>query len=223
MKPRNKNKKTDLVIIGTGGHAVSVANIALASGHRINCFVDERKNNLKLLNYKIISNIEQLENFEDFYYAIAVGDNFIRENLFVEMSNKYPNLNFPILIHPTATISLFVNIDKGTIVMPKSFIGPNSNVGKFCLINTQASIDHDCNMLDFSSLAPAVVTGGNVEIGIRSAISIGAVIKNNIKIGNDSVVGANSYLNIDLPNNKVSYGSPAKQIRDRFIGEKYLS
>jgi acetyltransferase-like isoleucine patch superfamily enzyme len=106
--------------------------------------------------------------------------------------------------------------------MPNAVIGPNTKVGKFCLINTQASIDHDCVMLDYSSLAPSSVTGGTVQIGIRSALSIGATIKHGLKIGNDCVVGANSYLNKDLPNNQVAYGTPAKQVRTRNIGDSYL-
>jgi acetyltransferase-like isoleucine patch superfamily enzyme len=77
-------------------------------------------------------------------------------------------------------------------------------------------------MLDFSSLAPAAVTGGTVQIGLRSAISIGATIKHGLKIGDDSVVGANSYLNIDLPSNQIAYGTPAKSVRTRKIGDSYL-
>jgi acetyltransferase-like isoleucine patch superfamily enzyme len=106
--------------------------------------------------------------------------------------------------------------------MPKACIGPNSKIGKFCLINTQSSIDHDCVMFDYSSLAPSAVTGGSVAIGPRSAISIGAKIKHGLKIGKDSIVGANSYLNKDLPNNQVAYGTPAKQVRARSIGDLYL-
>jgi UDP-3-O-[3-hydroxymyristoyl] glucosamine N-acyltransferase len=65
--------------------------------------------------------------------------------------------------------------------MPNAVIGPNSKVGKFCIINTNASIDHDCLMQDYSSLAPRVVTGGDVVIGKRTSISIGATIRNKIK------------------------------------------
>ena len=106
--------------------------------------------------------------------------------------------------------------------MPKAVVGPNSKVGKFCLINTQASIDHDCLMLDYSSLAPAAVTGGTVKIGLRSAISIGAIIKHGLKIGGDCVIGAKSYLNKDLPNNQVYYEMPPKQTRARNSGDAYL-
>jgi serine acetyltransferase len=35
-------------------------------------------------------------------------------------------------------------------------------------------------------------------------------------------VGANSYLNKDLANNQVAYGTPAREIRDRNIFDAYL-
>jgi acetyltransferase-like isoleucine patch superfamily enzyme len=106
--------------------------------------------------------------------------------------------------------------------MPGSVIGPNSVVGKFCLLNTHSSIDHDCIMSDFSSLAPRATTGGNVKIGHRSAICIGATVKHGLSIGDDSVLGANSYLNFNLPSNKTSWGSPAKIIKERHPSDKYL-
>lgn len=212
-----------LVIVGAGGHAVSVANVALSAGYMIKHFVDRSKKGFDLLGFSIIGEIAELDNLEAYSFGIAVGDNTVRECIYNELRAKNSNLNFPALVHASATISSFTRIGEGTVVMPKAVIGPNSKVGKFCLINTQASIDHDCVMLDFSSLAPAAVTGGAVQIGMRSAISIGAIIKHGLNIGNDCVVGANSYLNKDLPNNQVAYGTPAKQVRTRNVGDAYLN
>ena len=211
-----------LVIFGAGGHAVSVANVALSAGYTIKHFVDKNKKGLDLLGYKIIGDLTELDNTNNFSFAIAVGDNAVRERIHKELVSANPSLHFPSLVHSSAVISFFTEIGDGAVVMPKAVIGPNSKVGKFCLINTQASIDHDCLMLDYSSLAPAAVTGGTVKIGLRSAISIGATIKHGLKIGDDSVVGANSYLNKDLPNNQVAYGTPAKQVRARNTGDAYL-
>ncbi len=211
-----------LVIIGAGGHAVSVANVALSAGFDIHCFVDNKAQSEHLLGYKVIKSIAEIRDRQDCSYAIGVGDNAIREKILKEMMELIPHATYPQLIHKSAEISFFTEIGDGTVVMPKAVIGPNSKVGKFCLINTQGSIDHDCVMLDYASLAPAAVTGGAVSIGLRTAISIGATIKHGIKIGNDCVVGANSYLNRDLPSNLVAYGTPAKQVRTRATGDAYL-
>ena len=163
-----------------------------------------------------------LGDLSSYSFGIAIGDNATRERIHNDLVSHYGELHFPPLIHASATISMFSNIDEGTVVMPNAVIGPNSAIGRFCIINTQASIDHDSEMMDFASLAPAATTGGTVLIGSRSAVSIGATIKHGVKIGSDSVVGANSYLNRDLVNNKIAYGTPAKPIRNRSIGDPYL-
>ena len=64
--------------------------------------------------------------------------------------------------------------------------------------------------------------GGNVKIGKFSAISLGANIMHNIEIGEHSVVGAGSLVNENINDLSVCYGVPAKFIRSRKIGEKYL-
>lgn len=211
-----------LVILGAGGHAVSVANVGISAGFKIAYFIDENKKQAQLLGYSILDNISNLKNITDFYFAIGVGDNASREVLRNKLQLIFPDAQFPCLIHSSAIISHFTHIGSGTVIMPNAVVGPNSQVGNFCLINTQSSLDHDCVMLDYSSLAPGVVTGGSVKIGLRSAISIGATIKHGIQIGNDCVLGSSSYLNKDLSNNQVAYGIPAKYVRSREIGESYL-
>ncbi|MFC7436649.1 acetyltransferase [Hydrogenophaga bisanensis] len=211
-----------LVVFGAGGHAVSVMNVALSAGYKVKHFIDERKQGSSLFGHNIIGNIAELNDLTAFNYAIAVGDNYLREKIYRELTKISSNLYFPPLIHSSAVISLFCEIGDGVVIMPKAVIGPNCKVGNFCLINTQSSIDHDCEMSDYSSLAPASATGGFVRIGLRSAISIGAVVKHGIRIGDDCVIGANSYLNKDLPNNLIAYGTPARQVRARNIGDPYL-
>ena len=217
-----KQKLNSIVIIGTGGHATSVLSVAISAGYTIKCFVDKNKKYLSFLGFNIINEISELESFGVYNFAIAIGDNSSRERIYTQLKKSYSNLNFPSLIHPAASICSFSSLGEGTVVMPKSVIGSKTKIGKFCLINTGSIIDHDCIMSDFCSLAPAAVTGGNVKIGMRSAISIGAVIKHGITIGNDCVIGANSFLNKDLPHNIVAYGVPARKVRNRNIGDSYL-
>ena len=78
-------------------------------------------------------------------------------------------------------------------------------------------------MKSFSSIAPRVAAGGNVKIGLRSAVSIGATIKHGIPVGDAAVIGANSYVNKSVDSNVVAYGSPCKFVRERIKGDPYLS
>lgn len=215
------SSRRPLIIIGAGGHAVSVANVALSIGYDLRHFVDRDKADRQLVGTSIIADLAMLGDLDQYSFAIAIGDNAVRERVQHQLCHER-QLDFPPLIHASSVVSSFSSVGMGSVVMPLSVIGPNTHVGAFCIVNTRASIDQDGEMEDYSSLAPGVTTGGNVRVGKRSAVSIGATIKHGVHIGNDTVIGANSYLHSSLGDHIVAYGSPARIIRARLPGEKYL-
>jgi sugar O-acyltransferase (sialic acid O-acetyltransferase NeuD family) len=210
-----------VVIFGAGGHAVSVANVVIASGAAIKCFVDQKKAGQELFGHKIIANAVSFSS-SDVYYAIAVADNSVRGKIFERIAVEIPKDRFINFIHPTASVGINAKLGYGNVVMPNATIGPRSVLEDFCIINTNASIDHDCIMESFSSMAPGAHAGGNVKLGLRSAISIGALVKHGIVVGNDAIVGAASYVNVNISGNSVVYGVPAKLVQQRRQGDLYL-
>ena len=106
--------------------------------------------------------------------------------------------------------------------MPLSVISCFATIEEGVIINTRSSADHDVVMRRFSSLAPGVSLGGYVEVGERSAISIGSSLIHDIKIGNDVVVGAGSTVLSEVTDNSVTYGTPARHIRYRKPSDSYL-
>tara|TARA_A100001011_G_scaffold379527_1_gene445656 strand:- start:27 stop:677 length:651 start_codon:yes stop_codon:yes gene_type:complete len=212
-----------IIIVGAGGHALSVANVALGNGMSVTAYVDDNKAGCELLGIQVITKQQCFKVHERANFAIAIGDNSIRERISHEYMSALPCAKFPSLIHHSAVIGINSKVGEGTVVMPQVNVGPNSTVDSFCIMNTLSSIDHDCEMKSYSSIAPGVVTGGNVRIGLRSAVSIGATIKHKIEIGDDAVIGANSYVNKTVDNNVFAYGNPCKFVRERVKGDAYLS
>jgi sugar O-acyltransferase (sialic acid O-acetyltransferase NeuD family) len=213
---------SQLVILGAGGHGVSAYSVALSAGFDVAKFVDPQRRGGKLLGTEIVGELSEISAEDGIQVFLAIGDNNSRFRVHEELLTRYPTLSFPKLIHASAVVSPFASIGDGTIVMPGSIVGPNTTIGRFCILNTRSAIDHDGAMADCSSLAPGVTTGGRVRIGLRSAISIGAIIKHDIVIGDDCVVGAGSYVNANLPGNCVAYGTPAKIVRSRSRVDRYL-
>lgn len=214
--------KPSIIIIGTGGHAVSIANVAHGSGMNVIAFVDDNKVGTNLLNIPVISSQQCINEHPTANLGVAIGDNAVRERVSNEYKTIMPNARFPALIHSSAVVGINTEVGEGTVVMPQVNIGPNCKVGEFCILNTSSSIDHDCEMDAFSSVAPRVVTGGNVKIGLGSAVSIGSTIKHGIIIGDDVVIGANSYVNKKVESSVLAYGSPFKFVRNRTKGDSYL-
>ena len=218
--------KKSLIIIGSSGHAKVVLDIfEKMNQHEIIGFIDKNKQNGEnVLGYPVLGDEEILNNHkaEVTQLFIAIGDNCTRQKVKDRINTHFPAFSFATAIHPSATIGKEVKIGQGTAIMAGAIINPCCNIGEFCLINTKASLDHDSVMNDFSSLAPGVTTGGNVEIGASSAIGIGASIMHGVKIGTEVVIGGHSFVNKHVDDFSVCYGVPAKLIRKRVVGEKYL-
>lgn len=217
-----------IVIIGASGHAKVIIDIVEREKRfTIAGLLDmSRKAGDALLGYPILGPEESLPEWQEVFGIkggiVAIGDNWIRKKVVEKIRRIDPNFQFVSSVHPHASIGKNVTIGEGTVVMAGAVINPDSKIGRFCILNTGSSLDHDGKMGDFSSLAPGVTTGGNVEIGAHSAVSLGAHIIHGIRIGAHSVIGAGATVLEDIPDYAVAYGVPARVVREREKGEKYL-
>lgn len=153
---------------------------------------------------------------------VAVGDNALRGRLAETVRTILPGLRFVTAVHPAAVVGRGATIGEGTVIMAGAVVNPGCSVGRFCIINTASSLDHDSRMDDFSSLAPGAVTGGNVRLGAYAAVCIGAVLKHGVAIGEHSVIGAGAVVLADIGPHKTAYGVPARVVRERAPGDRYL-
>lgn len=183
----------EILIIGKGNHAgVILDAIEPSKSIKSSYQVDEYSPDFSELN-----NPNQLA-------FIAIGNNEVRERI------SKMDFNFGLnIVHPAAVKTISHKCGKGIYFGANSFIGANSTVGNFTIINTGVILEHDCKVGEFSHLAPAVVTGGRVKIGSRTFIGMNSTIKNGVTIGNNCIIGQASNVICDIPDNTVWIGNPA--------------
>jgi sugar O-acyltransferase (sialic acid O-acetyltransferase NeuD family) len=217
-----------LAIVGSSGHAsVLLDTIELTKRYTVLGFLDDtaEKGTIRK-GYPVIGRLADAlmlcAQLSVNYAIIGVGDNWWRRKIFLDLKQAYPELILPIIKHPSAVIAASAEIGDGTAILAGSHIGPNSRIGKLCIVNTGSSLDHDCVMGDFGSIAPGAFTGGNVDIGECTAIGLGASISNRISIGSNTVVGTGAVVVRNLPDLVVAYGNPATVRRPRRADEPYL-
>jgi len=169
----NKIQNTSLLILGAGGHGRVVAETAELIGKwdRIS-FLDDNMNLSKVLDFDVIGKLNDFEKFRnEFDFAVvAIGDNMTRIQWLDRL--KCVGYRIPVIVHPQAIISKYAIVKEGTIVLPGAVVNTNSKIGRGCIINLNACVDHDC------------------EISEGVHISAGAVIRSMCKIGRLSVIGA---------------------------------
>jgi sugar O-acyltransferase (sialic acid O-acetyltransferase NeuD family) len=215
-------KKPSLVIIGAGGHASDIFNVATVLDYRVHAFIHDTKAGETHMDCPVLGSIQDLKRPENYAFAIAIGDNYTRKRYIEDIMLEYPDLNFPTLIHPKSDIGTLSQIGKGTIVMPYSIIGANTQIADFVVFNNRSFIAHDSKVNNYASLSPSVTTGGSVIIGEGTSICISATIREKTCIGDYTVIGGMSFVDKDIPSGVVAYGIPAKVIRERTPESTYL-
>jgi sugar O-acyltransferase (sialic acid O-acetyltransferase NeuD family) len=222
----------NIIIVGSSGQArtimdaVEKVNKYWDSYHIIGLIDDFRHVGEKTWDYQVLGRIEDLPRLMKRYSAtsivIAIGDNFSRWNIYEKIKQLCPAAIFPSIVHPGTFIARGVSIGEGTYVGAGSVVNNSAKIGKVCLVNAIASVGHDTVMEDFSSIASQSVLGAYGRIGFASVISMGVTILQRTNIGEHTIVGAGATVTKDLPPYVVAYGIPAKVIRDRKPGDKYL-
>lgn len=81
---------------------------------------------------------------------ISSESNSIRKTI----AEKLNSVNFTTAIHPSAVISPKSFVGVGSVVMQGAIIQSSAAVGRYCIINTAASVDHDCVVEDFVHISP---------------------------------------------------------------------
>ena len=220
-------RRRDILIFGAGGHGKVIIDIVEKQDkfHIIGMTDCKKKKGDVVYGYPIVGDINVLEQAE---YAqinegiVAIGDNWTREQLVSRISKIRPGFRFITAIHPSATIARGVEIGEGSVLMAGVIVNSDTFIGNHSIINTKSSVGHDCKISDYVTIGPGVTIGGEVRINTFTAISLGASIIHDIGVGANTVVGAGAVVVGNIGDGLVVCGVPAKMVRTRTYGEKYL-
>lgn len=197
-----------MLIYGASGHGKVIASCLIDAHQDIHGFFDDGISSSMFFEKKCFGKYDA-HVATDTKLVIAIGDNAIRSKVAQKVRHSYGTV-----IHPTAQVDQSVLIDEGTVVFHGAILQVSTQVGKHCIINTGASIDHDCLISDFVHIAPQVTLCGNIQVGKNTLIGANTVILPNLKIGENVIIGAGSVVTKDVPDNVVIAGNPAQIIRE---------
>lgn len=176
--------------------------------------------------YKIIGRVEDLLQLVADYNIhgglIAIGDNWSRYMVHQQVTSIIPDFVFVNAIHPSAVIGNTSKLGVGVVAMAGCIFNPRATIGDFTFFATGAQIEHDSNIREYASVSAGSITGGYVTLGKFSAITLGVTVVDRVEIGENTVIGAGSLVTKSMPANVLAYGSPAKIIRNRILGERFL-
>jgi sugar O-acyltransferase (sialic acid O-acetyltransferase NeuD family) len=203
-----------MVVAGAGGHALEVLDVLLEYSitEEVFFYDDVNPYNLIFKKYEVLKSMFEINQKTSgkFEFIIGVGSPANRKAIF-EKFTGLGGIYLP-LKSKTSIISAFsigINYD----AMKTCFIGPDTNIGKVCLINTGAQIHHEVELNEFSEVSPGAVVLGKVKIGANCSIGANATILPGVTIGSNVIIGSGSVVTKDVPDYSVAVGNPAKVIK----------
>ena len=75
---------------------------------------------------------------------IAIGDNSVRKKISATVSHDFGQV-----IHASAQVDRLTHLSPGIQVMPAAVINRGTAIGQHTIINSNATVEHDCKIGDF--------------------------------------------------------------------------
>ena len=133
------------------------------------------------------------KHFDDYdSFFVAIGRNEERSEIIEGLKNIIWILTLWFI---QAIVSKFSSLDVGICVMANATINPGTTI-KGVIVNTSASIDHDCLINKFAYFSNRTLSGG-VKVGEFTHLGSGTSVHPGITIGKNVKTGIGSrYLKI---------------------------
>lgn len=205
-----------LLIIGAGNVGGYISfNINEFPGFELLGFLDDNpdKHGKEYYGQMVHGPVSAIDDFisvgEPLYVAVGIANPVVKQKIATLLEGK--NIIFPSLIPNHTWLSQKVVIGRGVILYPGVSINYETVLEDFVIMNMNCAIGHNCHISAYSTLAPGVNLGGFTQIGTSTDIGIGTSTRQGIKIGSRVIVGGQTMVACDIPDNVKVKGVPAKE------------
>ncbi|GGG52927.1 acetyltransferase [Hymenobacter glacieicola] len=150
---------------------------------------------------------------EPLQVVVAVGNSRSRAAVVARLTS--PTLTFPTLIHPGVALEAEqqVQVGAGCIISQGCILTCDIVLGRHVLLNLGCTVGHDAVMEDFCSLMPHANVGGEAHLATGVYLGTNATVINQVRVGNNAIIGAGAVAVRDVPGNCTAVGVPAQVIK----------
>ncbi len=201
-----------VAIIGGGGFAKEVIEVARMNGHEI-VGIFARENSLE--RYPHLGYLDEMLTLRDRYDAVHIAVGAVNRQ---GMHNRREILEFlrrhdiPMisLVSPKADLGEGVSVGEGVYIGHRVLISCDAQIADAVLINQGAVIGHDCRIEENVSIAPLVFLGGNVRMGRDTMIGARATVRQGLRIDPECLIGMGSLVIKNLKAGCTTLQMPSK-------------
>lgn len=210
--------KKPMIILGAGGHSKVLIDALQRQSANIIGITDPDPDlqGRDVMRIPIIGDDDSILQYgvSDIVLVNGLGKvNRFNKRMQIYDTFKERGYMFTRVIHPSAIISPGAYIAEGVHVMAGAVIQTLATIGVNTIINTRASVDHECIIGDHVHIAPGATISGGVGIGDNVLIGTGAIIIQGIHVGASSIVGAGAVVTEDVMEGVTVMGIPARVVK----------
>lgn len=198
-----------LIIVGGGGHALVVADAALAAGLTLAGFIDDDPFPplwTGAPKAERLGGLDRIDLLRTSPWIIGLGDLEIRRAILGRLAGVPGAVS---VIHPRACVSASAAIGAGAFIGPGAVVHTRARVAEHAIINTGAIIEHEAHIAANAHVAPGAALAGRVAVGQDTLVGLGARVLPGVAIGARSVVGAGAVVTENVPDERTAAGVPA--------------
>jgi UDP-N-acetylbacillosamine N-acetyltransferase len=197
-----------LIVLGFGGHARSVADVALALGYKKLVFVDEQaKEGEMFLDFPVLKSFTP--HYPKAWCAFpASGIGLVRQAQ--SESIEQQGWQLVSLVAPSATLGVGCAVGDGVFVGQQSHIGPMAKVGRGSIVNSGAVVEHECSVGEWAHVSVNATMAGRSRLGDYSILGAGATVIDGLMVNNQTTIGAGAVVCKSIAVAGVYVGVPAR-------------
>ncbi|SDK80115.1 UDP-perosamine 4-acetyltransferase [Modicisalibacter muralis] len=206
---------SEFCIVGGGGHARVLLYGLQQLGHQVRGYTAPRDEGVSMAIPFLGTDDDFLDRCALFPEMAVLGLGKVtigHQRLALLERYQACGIDFPVLYAQGAIVHGRVDSGAGSVVLDGAVVVTGSRLGRACIINTHATVDHDCVLGDDVHVASGATLSGGVIVGDRCMIGTGANLIHAVRICADSVIGAGATVIHDIIMPGTYVGTPARRI-----------
>ena len=205
----------EFVLVGGGGHARVVLDALVRLGHHVVGYAAPSPEDARV-DVPYLGRDEDVLGLLDasgLDAVLGLGKTRVDDGRMRLLAGyEAAGFRFPAIVAPSATVHPDVDLGAASIVLDGAVVVTGSKLGRGCIVNTNASVDHDCLLGENVHVAPGATVCGDVGIAAGCLVGAGSTLVPGIRVCAGVLIAAGATVASDITEPGTYRGTPARRV-----------